>query len=232
MEHNKEHLIKEWEVEENAGFDGDVAYASHMKIWWKCEQGHKWQSALCDRMLKDAGCPFCTNRKVLVGFNDLSHTNPELVKEWHPTKNGALTPEMITAGSEKKVWWQCELGHEWQAIVENRTLKGHICPYCSGKKAWPGFNDLATLYPELEKEWNYEINVEIDPTRIRPGCAKKVWWHCGEGHDWEAYIFSRTSQKRPGCPVCAGNAKPSKVSQWMVKAEELRAYYSKEAESA
>ena len=31
---------------------------------------------------------------------------PHLVKEWHPTKNGDLTPKDVTYGSNKKVWWR------------------------------------------------------------------------------------------------------------------------------
>ena len=35
----------------------------------------------------------------------LAETHPDLAKEWHPTKNGNITPKMISAGNGKKVWW-------------------------------------------------------------------------------------------------------------------------------
>ena len=58
----------------------------------------------------------------------LSVTHPELVPEWHPTKNGALLPEQFTFGSNKKVWWQCKNGHEWEA--EQKSNYYVICPMC------------------------------------------------------------------------------------------------------
>ena len=47
----------------------------------------------------------------------MATTNPDLVKEWHTERNGDLRPSDVTAGSGKKVWWHCKLGHEWQAFV-------------------------------------------------------------------------------------------------------------------
>ena len=79
------------------------------------------------------GCPICANKEVLVGYNDLATTNPDLASEWHPTMNGALRPTDITAGSEKKVWWYGDCGHEWQSIVYHRN-KGVGCPICSKEK--------------------------------------------------------------------------------------------------
>ena len=48
---------------------------------------------------------------------------PHLVKEWHPTKNGELTPNDITHGSDKKVWWRCPKGHTYDAAISKRTRK-------------------------------------------------------------------------------------------------------------
>lgn len=55
--------------------------------------------------------------------------NPDLAKEWHPSKNGLLIPNQVTPGSGKKVWWLCERGHEWEARVTDRS-NGTGCPYC------------------------------------------------------------------------------------------------------
>lgn len=231
MQNNKEYLIRQWSVPENKGFSAEkTGYASHKKIWWVCDQGHKWQAMISDRTKKDAGCPYCTNRKVLKGFNDLASMNPELAAQWHPEKNGALTPEMVTCGSEKVVWWQCMQGHEWKAAVGNRTSKGQGCPYCAGKKAWPGFNDLVTLEPELMKEWHPRFNPGIDPGRLRPKSKIRIWWRCPEGHEWETYLFNRTTY-RSGCPFCAGNLSQSKAAEWKAKAAQKEAEWElKEAE--
>ena len=81
-------------------------------------------------MSKSAECPYCTGRKVLKGFNDLSTTNPTLASEWHPTLNGESSPTKVTKGSGLKVWWKCENGHEWIARVADRTT-GSGCPECA-----------------------------------------------------------------------------------------------------
>ena len=54
---------------------------------------------------------------------------PNLVKEWHPTKNGRLTPKNVSSSYEKKLWWLCEYGHEWEATLQDR-VKGDRCPFC------------------------------------------------------------------------------------------------------
>lgn len=176
-------------------------------VWRRCAKGHVWQARINDRAEYHRGCPYCAGKLACKGETDLATTHPSVAAEWHPTKNGSITPEDVTAGSDKSYWWKCELGHEWRAGVENRALKGNKCPYCSGKKAWPGFNDLATEYPQLMKEWYYEYNQGVDPSRIRVHSKKRAYWRCPEGHIWDTYIFNRTSRKPSGCPICANNIK-------------------------
>lgn len=211
IENQKTELLAEWDNTQNAGENPNgYAVSSHQKVWWRCRQGHIWQAAVADRTKNLSGCPYCSGKLPIPGVTDLVTLYPELAAQWHPTRNGELQPGDFTAGSERKVWWQCEEGHEWQALIENRARKGQKCPYCTGKRAWPGYNDLATLYPELMKEWFYEYNRSVDPTKLRPGSRKRVWWRCAEGHVWETYLFNRTTGKKSGCPYCAGNAKSAK----------------------
>ena len=101
---------------------------SGKKVWWKCEKGHEWQARISHRN-KGIGCPYCSGKKVLQGYNDLATINPELAKEWNCEKNGNLKPEDFTANSGKKVWWKCEKGHEWKATIANRN-RGRGCPIC------------------------------------------------------------------------------------------------------
>ena len=68
------------------------------------------------------------------GKDALSKSDPEIAAEWNYSKNNGLTPDMVTRGSNKKVWWCCKQGHEWQAKISNRTYLHHNCPYCSGKR--------------------------------------------------------------------------------------------------
>ena len=104
--------------------------------------------------------------------NCLAVVNPGLAAQWHPTKNGELTPEIITAGSGRKIWWLCKEGHEWQAAVVGRN-SGSGCPYCSGNKVLKGYNDLAIVNPALAAEWHPTKNGDLMPDMVTAGSSKK-----------------------------------------------------------
>ncbi len=192
-------LAKEWNYDKNGEITPTmVTVSSGKKVWWKCDNGHEWQTTISNRT-KGRRCPYCSNQKILVGYNDLSTTNPELAKEWDFEKNG-FGPNEISAGSNKKVWWRCSKNHKWQASPNSRT-RGNGCPICSGNQVLAGYNDLATTNPELIKEWDYDKN-NINPNAISKGCNKKVWWKCKFGHSWEAAVNSRTNMES-GCPYCS-----------------------------
>ena len=184
-----------------------VKAGARQKVWWICEQGHEWQAAVYSRASDGSSCPFCSGLIALPGFNDLASCRPEVAAQWHPKLNGDLSPEMVTDGSNKKVWWRCEHGHEWQAIVFSRALDGKDCPYCTGKKVLAGFNDLATVHPKIAAQWHPELNGELTPQMITSGSHKRVWWQCDEDHVWKAVVYSRTGPGKHGCPVCAGNVR-------------------------
>ena len=132
--------------------------------------------------------------------NSLSVVHPELIVEWSK-KNLPLTPDGITFGSNKVVWWKGSCGHEWQTSVKARS-KGEKCPICSGVRAVAGINDLSTLKPGLASEWSKKN--EIKPTEVTVGSHKKVIWKCRLGHEWTASVKSR-SINGSGCPYCSHN---------------------------
>lgn len=135
-------LVKEWHPTKNGSLSPkDVTAGSGKKVYWKCNQGHEWERTVVARS-RGSGCPICSNRQVLVGFNDLATTHPQLAEQWHPTKNGTLKPTDIVAGSETKVVWQCEYGHEWTTSAVNRK-KGKQCPQCSNQTS---FNEQAFFH--------------------------------------------------------------------------------------
>ena len=195
-------LMDEWDWDKNGnlGFDPQkMTCGSERKAWWKCKKSHNWQATIASRN-QGKGCPYCANRKVLIGYNDLQTANPSLSKEWHYENNQGLTPMDITSNSDKKVWWRCNEGHEWQARIADRS-KGNGCPYCAGKKVLVGYNDLNTVNIELAKEWNYEKNNSLTPMDVTANSDKKVWWKCSKGHEWAAKIYSRSNGS--GCPACS-----------------------------
>ena len=128
---------------------------------------------------------------------------PELLREWHPTKNGDLRPEEFTHGSGKKVWWLCPKDHSYDSVISDRTSKKSGCPYCSGNKVGED-NNLKFLFPKIADEWHPTKNGELKPNEVSYGSGKKVWWLCPKDHFYETTIGSRTSQKS-GCPYCSGH---------------------------
>ncbi len=169
-----------------------VTAGSHKMVGWKCGLGHEWEAEVQKRT-SGSGCPVCAGRNVLAGFNDLATVNPEIAAQadgWDPTT--------VTSWARKKVGWKCGLGHQWEAAVSSRS-RGSGCPVCSGQAVLAGFNDLATINPEIASQadgW--------DPSAITAGSGKMVGWKCGLGHQWEAVVAKRTSVDF--CPVCSGQA--------------------------
>ena len=132
--------------------------------------------------------------------NSLASVHPELIPEWSE-RNLPLTPDKITFGSNKRVWWKGACGHEWETSVKARS-KGEKCPICSGARVIEGINDLATLKPLLAQEWS-EKN-KLKPTEVSVASHKKIIWKCKHGHEWEASVKSRTVNGT-GCPYCSHN---------------------------
>jgi len=147
-------LLVQWDKEKNGDLTPhNVARASNKRIWWKCALGHSWQTAIFTRTGKSTGCPYCAGKRLDLSTRTLASEHPELVQEWHPTKNFDLTPYDVSPGTHRKVWWRCNKGHEWQAEVKSRS-SGTGCLFCANKKVIIGENDLGTTHPEIAAQWH------------------------------------------------------------------------------
>jgi hypothetical protein len=197
-------LANEWHPSKNMEPDpANVPGGGSLQAWWICRLGHEWQVKISSRVFFGSQCPFCSNSKVWTGFNDLASTHPDLAKEWDFTKNGALTPEQVMAGTSKKVWWTCDYGHSWSAVCSSRASKGVGCPVCAGKAVQPGVNDLKTTHPDLAEQWVHDANLPALTSTISAGNHHKFSWQCEHGHIWLASPSNR-STKNSNCPFCAG----------------------------
>lgn len=134
-------LVKQWHPTANENLMPErVTVFSNRRVWWVCDRGHEFRTTIAARARSGSECPYCVGRKVLAGFNDLATTHPKVAGQWHPEQNDTLTPEQVTCGSHKKVWWQCSAGHAWQAVVYSRTGNQQAgCPVCAGKVKEPQF---------------------------------------------------------------------------------------------
>lgn len=163
------------------------------------------------RRVEEIGIKLDNDRILKIGDNDLATTKPKIAAEWNYEKNYPLTPKDVVAGSNKKAWWRCSKGHEWETKIVTRTRTDGSCPYCSNKWILRGFNDLATTNPEIAAQWHPTKNGNLKPADVMAGSNRKVWWLCSKcGHEWEAQVLARARQGS-GCPVCSKrNKKHSK----------------------
>ena len=123
-------LVAEWDTEKNAPLLPTlVAPGTVRKVWWLCPKGHSYRAAISSRAGGGTGCPFCAGQKVIQGENDLATQYPQLAAQWDRQKNGALIPEAVTSGSNRRVWWRCEKGHSYPAVIAHRVRSGSDCPY-------------------------------------------------------------------------------------------------------
>lgn len=186
--------INEWDFNKNHPLSPDAVVAgSSKKVWWICCKGHSYEQSINLHVGRGYGCPYCSHRKVLTGYNDLETLFPDIATEWHPYKNTELKPSSITAYSKKKVWWLCSRGHSYEQTVERRTRRGSACYYCSGHKVLKGFNDLASVNPSLSVEWHPSKNAPLTPYEVTAGSGKRVWWLCPIGHEYQATIHDRNT---------------------------------------
>lgn len=208
-------ILKNWNYEKNSVLPTEITKRNHNSeyFWWKCEKGHEWQARLSNKINLDRGCPYCSNHKVLTGFNDLEtwckeHKKEALLKEWDYEKNDIL-PSQISYANNKKVWWKCNLSHEWDATIGSRTTgRPSGCPFCSNppKRILIGFNDFESWCHHnhkeyLLKEWDYDKNGDLSPKDFSYGSGKGIWWKCNKNHHWKVSIANRVHGTN--CPICA-----------------------------
>lgn len=147
----------------------EVTTNSHKKVWWykryldpntNKEYEFEWLNTVSDMNQKKdkEKCPYLTGRAIWPTFNDLLSTHPSIAAEWNYEKNN-LTPQQVSIGSEKKVYFTCEKGHTYKAIIYNRLKEG--CPYCaasSSEKLVHNILDRNNIEFEIEKKFGEEVN--------------------------------------------------------------------------
>lgn len=179
----------------------EIAVGAGYIAKWRClNSGHEWSVKVCNRTItKGSGCPVCAGKAVQEGVNDLAFTHPDLAKEWWG--GNPLKPTEVSAGSSKKVMWECAAGHTWDATINSRTSQGVGCGKCSGRHVDAGVNDFAALHPGLAAEWG-QGNIN-GPESYRPGSSYVAQWRCSTDprHTWSTSIANRVYQDT-GCPAC------------------------------
>jgi hypothetical protein len=207
-------IAAQWHPTRNGDLSPDkVPPGSGKLVWWLCpnDPTHVWRTRVNTRV-NGHGCSICAGKKRF--DNPLSVTHPEIAAEWHPSKNGDLTPEQKTAGSSIEVWWKCKYGHEWPAKINTRASKRAIekgygqCPYCQGKLPLSSFG---SKYPKLAKQWHPTKNGSRTAFDVPANSRDLVWWQCETypEHEWQAQIKSRVDSSGE-CKFCVRARNPKK----------------------
>jgi hypothetical protein len=194
-------IAKEWNYAKNGALTPfDVTFGSTKSVWWICQSGHEWQTKVYNRA-RNRGCHYCSGN-LLTSENSLAERHPHLISEWNTLRNGGISAFEVAPKSDKKQWWKCRYGHEWESSPSIRT-KQKMCPFCSGKRVSKD-NNLGILFPKLVGEWHPTKNGSLTPFQVTSGSGRKVWWVCEKnGHEWQSIIANRA--RGSGCLKCHQN---------------------------
>jgi superfamily II DNA or RNA helicase len=120
-------LIPLWNAEKNGDASPTTVDAAQVaNAWWRCPKGHDFQRSPL-LMVRDSVCPVCTATE-----KSLATTNTAVAAEWHPTRNGEITPAQVDADHVMNAWWLCPNGHDYQATVRSRARGSRNCSTCYG----------------------------------------------------------------------------------------------------
>lgn len=178
-----------------------LSKGSDRQVQWQCPEGHQWFARVYNRTnaKNKTGCPVCSGKKVLPGFNDVATTHPETAALLVDTSLATTR----TAFSNKPVeFWCSDPDHQpWTAPMSRATAQGSGCGQCSGRRAVPGVDDLATTHPELAAQ----LADQSLATTLKSGSGQ-VEWKCpvDPSHTtWHATVHTRITAGS-GCPSCSG----------------------------
>ncbi len=118
----------EFNISKNKESPNNIMPTANKKYWFTCPKGHEYFSSLNNRISLGRGCPYCSNQKVLTGYNDAGTLFPEILGIW--SKKNQVSPFQCVNGSAKKYWFTCNKGHEWFTQLNSITRMKTGCPYC------------------------------------------------------------------------------------------------------
>ena len=151
-ENGKANLILEYS-DKNAIPMDNYTYGSGKYAWWKCSKcGYEWESKIGNRTILERGCPKCGRksagnniRKTKAEKNCLLTQHPDIASDWDYKNNYPLTPDEISSGSDRKVFWVCSwCGNNYKMAINKRTRRHYGCPRC-GKQS-TSFPEQAIFY--------------------------------------------------------------------------------------
>ncbi|WP_082413464.1 zinc-ribbon domain-containing protein [Arthrobacter sp. Edens01] len=131
---------------------------STKSVWWICQLNHEWTARIMDRTHGANGCPVCSGKRIEPGINDLQTTHTDAAFQWHPKKNGPLTPQDVWSTSTTATILRTSAKPTSTALclkftpITAHMTTGHVCPrgpvgYCLASS--PPVLPLSWLVPRL-----------------------------------------------------------------------------------
>lgn len=203
--YKKPFLKSEW-LENINGDIYNVFSNSNDIIEWICRKCHRnFKAKISNRAEDDKCCPYCSNRILIKGINDLATTHPHLIKEWSNLNDRQLS--CLTNKSSYKAWWKCSVcSNTYQQVVSSKLISKTSCPYCRKTKVLKGFNDLATTHPWLIKEWSTLNDRDRDSSSIMCNSNYRAWWKCAEcSKEYRQSVKKKILMNKSCCPYCRNN---------------------------
>lgn len=168
-------------------------------------------------------CQKCTNSKkrngpkLIIGVNDLASQCPKAADMW--SKSNTLHPDEVSVKSGKKAFFVCPDCHKEffarvSSIVDSIANKFTGCPFCSGRSANQGVNDLASQCPKVADMWSKSNAFYPNEVSVRSG--KKAFFVCPDCHNeffaQIRYVVKAVMNGGTNCPFCIKAKADSKKS--------------------
>lgn len=200
-------LLLDW-CNDNEGTLFDYKAGSNYKAHWICHkcgaESHRTIYGATTYKCKKCSIIDRSKNKDIAGMN-LLEAFPDIAKQW--SKRNLLKPQEVTHCSDKRVWWVCEYGHEWEQTVANRTKNKSGCPICGNiirgekRRLADETNSLLDRYKDIANEIDKSKN-NVDASKIKYGSHDILWWKCSRGHSYQCMVALRTL-KGYGCKICS-----------------------------
>lgn len=202
-EHSPE-LYQELHPTENENLDTAKFHIGYTReLAWLCPKNHTWYCSIARRVQNNATCYYCSNRKILPGYNDMLTLYPDVLTAfWDTTANGVIPNNLSLTQKFSAI---CKNQHTgWETTTHNLVIRKRGCPICSNKKIVQGINDLATTHPELAER--VHSSSEYTAYEVSAGSEKKLRWTClvDTQHVFEASPYRLTGKEERDCSICAG----------------------------
>lgn len=222
LAYNYPHLRDSYHPDNPIPFD-TISYGSNKKVQWLCAEGHEYGQTVVHKTVNGRGCPYCAGRYATKEIN-LLQAHPEIAREFDDIKSGT-TADKVTPKSNRNMWWNCAKGHSYETTPNKKTREDlpYGCPYCSGYQI-NETNSFGSLFPELAKEFQTEIN-GVNPLEVPTGRSTRYTWKCDKaGHIFETSISSRT-RRGYGCPYCYGRYPTPQNNLAVIKPDDARHFH-------